>query len=98
MNRLGRSTALLLGVACAAYATAGSAADMTKAAPVVTMESTSQTAAYGSVNDFFNTNCPLTWYGITVYGTIDAGITWQSHGGALQRNVRCQPSVPYPEV
>src|SRR5215813_334361 len=26
------------------------------------------------------TNCQLTWYGITVYGTIDAGFGWQSHG------------------
>jgi len=30
--------------------------------------------------DFIDTNCQLTWYGITVYGTIDAGVGWQSHG------------------
>src|SRR5262245_26040621 len=30
--------------------------------------------------DFIETNCQLTWYGITVYGTIDAGFGWQSHG------------------
>src|SRR5262249_59930102 len=30
--------------------------------------------------DFIDTNCQLTWYGITVYGTIDAGFGWQSHG------------------
>jgi hypothetical protein len=30
--------------------------------------------------DFIETDCQLTWYGITVYGTIDAGVGWQSHG------------------
>src|SRR6266404_7920874 len=30
--------------------------------------------------DFIETDCQLTWYGITVYGTIDAGFGWQSHG------------------
>src|SRR5260370_28989338 len=29
---------------------------------------------------FIATNCQLTWQGITVYGTIDTGFGWQSHG------------------
>ena len=29
---------------------------------------------------FIDTDCQLTWQGITVYGTIDAGFGWQSHG------------------
>src|SRR3989440_6076961 len=29
---------------------------------------------------FIATDCQLTWHGITVYGTIDAGFGWQSHG------------------
>ncbi len=29
---------------------------------------------------FIFTNCQLTWQGITVYGAIDAGFGWQSHG------------------
>src|SRR6266576_3084454 len=29
---------------------------------------------------FISTDCQLTWKGITVYGTIDAGFGWQSHG------------------
>lgn len=33
-----------------------------------------------SISDFVTTNCPLTWYGITAYGTVDMGATWQSHG------------------
>ena len=30
--------------------------------------------------DFIETDCQLTRYGITVYGAIDAGAGWQSHG------------------
>jgi predicted porin len=30
--------------------------------------------------DFVATDCQLTWRGITVYGAIDAGFGWQSHG------------------
>ena len=37
-------------------------------------------APCSSVWDFVATACPLTWYGITVYGTIDVGGGWQSHG------------------
>ena len=33
--------------------------------------------------DFIETGCQLTWYGITVYGTIDAGVGWQSHGATF---------------
>ena len=29
---------------------------------------------------FIATDCQLTWRGITVYGAIDAGFGWQSHG------------------
>src|SRR4030088_3015822 len=29
---------------------------------------------------FIGTDCQLTWQGITVYGAIDAGFGWQSHG------------------
>jgi hypothetical protein len=30
--------------------------------------------------DFVATNCQLTWAGITIYGTIDAGVAYQTHG------------------
>lgn len=36
-----------------------------------------------SVSNFITTNCPLTWSGITAYGTVDMGGTWQSHGTAM---------------
>ena len=33
-----------------------------------------------SIREFLDTNCPLTWYGITVYGAYDIGLGWVSHG------------------
>src|SRR5690242_2111643 len=30
--------------------------------------------------DFVRTNCQLTWNGITVFGIVDMGFGWQSHG------------------
>ena len=32
------------------------------------------------VGEFFTTDCPLTWHGITLYGTYDLGVGWVSHG------------------
>lgn len=34
----------------------------------------------GSFKDFTTTDCPLTWHGITLYGTYDIGLGWVSHG------------------
>jgi len=33
-----------------------------------------------SVQEFFASDCPLTWYGITLYGSYDVGVGWVSHG------------------
>jgi predicted porin len=33
-----------------------------------------------SIHEFVATDCPLTWHGITLYGTYDVGIGWVSHG------------------
>jgi predicted porin len=33
-----------------------------------------------SGHEFATTDCTLTWHGITVYGTYDAGVGWVSHG------------------
>jgi hypothetical protein len=35
--------------------------------------------------DFIETDCQLTWYGITLYGVIDAGFTYQTHARRLIR-------------
>jgi predicted porin len=33
-----------------------------------------------SLKEFAATDCPLSWYGITIFGRYDAGIGWVSHG------------------
>ena len=33
-----------------------------------------------SFEEFIHTDCPLTWHGITLYGTYDIGVGWVSHG------------------
>ena len=72
---------MILGLAFAAYATAASADDIvTKAQPAASPAASSQPATCSSLEDFVVTACPLTWNGITVYGTIDGGVTWMSHG------------------
>jgi hypothetical protein len=45
----------------------------TKAPPAATTKALSQPATCSSLEDFVLTACPLTWNGITVYGTIDGG-------------------------
>ena len=42
--------------------------------------------ACASAYDFLMTACPLTWYGVTVYGTIDVGGTYQTHGTPFDPN------------
>jgi predicted porin len=37
------------------------------------------------VSEFFVTNCLLSWYGITVYGTVDTGGNYQTHGAPFNR-------------
>src|SRR5258708_37932810 len=83
-------------MACAAWLTAmtgsvlllatcsqASAADdimATKAPPAATMKALSQPATCSSLEDFVVTACPLTWYGITGYGTVGGGGTCLTHG------------------
>src|ERR1700730_6460780 len=67
-------------------AAAGAACDMAAwaadAAPTNPSPATTASAPKPCTGlwDFIDTNCQLTWQGITVYGTIDAGVGWQSHG------------------
>jgi predicted porin len=82
VKNLGVLTAIIFGLAGVAYATDASADDVmaTKAPPAVTTKALSQPTTCSSLEDFVVTACPLTWHGITAYGTIDAGVTWLSHG------------------
>src|ERR1700692_3966949 len=79
MKNVGVLASMIFGLVGAAYATAASADDImvTKAAPAAT---TKAPATCSTLEDFVVTSCPLTGNGITVYGTIDGGVTWLSHG------------------
>jgi predicted porin len=63
-----------------------SSIDAWAADPVSTKALSSPTESTGAPRpctgpwDFITTNCQLTWHGITVYGVVDAGFGWQSHG------------------
>ena len=43
--------------------------------------------------DFISTDCQLTWWGITLYGVVDAGFGYQTHGAPL--DTRSPPSSAY---
>ena len=65
------------GVLCAGDAWAADTMPA-KAAPTAAAASTPKPCTDGW--SFIATDCQLTWQGITVYGAIDAGFGWQSHG------------------
>src|SRR5262245_33642647 len=53
--------------------------------PVYAADPSSE-AGCSSFEEFIHTDCPLTWHGITLYGTYDVGFGWVSHG---------MPTSPY---
>jgi predicted porin len=81
-----------LSLAFAAAATVASA-DMVYAADMNAMVTKAPISyappppvACGSIYDFFLTSCPLSWYGVTFYGTVDVGGTYQTHGTPFDKN------------
>jgi predicted porin len=82
MPRIDIFAAVLLAVVGASNAVAVWAADLMplKAPPVA---AASDPKPCADAWEFIGTDCELTWQGITVYGTIDAGVGWQSHGAPL---------------
>src|SRR2546430_17480133 len=79
MTKLRISTGIVLAVAGTSCAVNVWAADVMpmKAPPAAAVSAPKLcTDAW----NFIATDCQLTWQGITVYGTIDAGVGWQSHG------------------
>ena len=77
MTKLGICTGIVLAVAGASWAVDVRAAEIT---PMKAPPAASAPKSCTGLWDFIDTNCQLTWQGITVYGTIDAGVGWQSHG------------------
>src|SRR3989442_7951420 len=97
MTKLGIFVATILAAAGAAsrveaWAADGAAgkASPAKASPA-TAASTPKTCT--GVWDFIETDCQLTWYGITIYGAIDAGFTYQTHGAPF--DARSPPGASY---
>ena len=86
-NRLIGSLVVCAAFAAGLLATAGQAlADgpMVTKAPAVS--SAAPSSACNSVWAFFVTDCPLSWYGVRFYGTIDTGAGYQTHGAPLDPN------------
>jgi len=54
--------------------------DAAHAAEETTPAAEASPAGCASEKEFFATDCPLTWHGITIYGTYDVGVGWVSHG------------------
>jgi predicted porin len=78
---------LLASTAAIALCSAAQAADLpvyTKAPPPL---APAPLVSCTSAVQFFVTDCPLTYYGITVYGTIDLGGGWESHGTPFNKNI-----------
>jgi predicted porin len=81
---------LIVAFAMAAVIVGGSAASAADMDAMVTKApiyyAPPAPAACGSAYDFFFTACPLSWYGVTFYGTVDLGGTYQTHGTPFDRN------------
>jgi predicted porin len=78
---------LLASTAAIALCGAAHAADLpvyTKAPP---LSSPPPLVSCTSAVQFIVTDCPLTYYGITVYGTIDMGVGYESHGAPFNKNI-----------
>jgi len=54
--------------------------DAAHAAAETTPAAQASPAACTSEHEFFASDCPLTWHGITLYGSYDIGVGWVSHG------------------
>src|SRR5262245_55243261 len=80
------------GAASGAWAAEPAATKAAPASPSATT-STSAPKTCTGVWDFIETNCQLTWYGITLYGAIDAGFGYQTHGAPL--DPRSPPGASY---
>jgi len=79
MAKLRISTGIVLVVAGASWMGDAWAADSQppKTAPAA---AASTPKACTDPWSFIATDCVLSWYGITVYGTVDIGVGWQTHG------------------
>ena len=82
MAKLGIFAAVILAAAGVCSAVEARAAD---AVPTGASAATAASAPKACTDgwSFIATNCQLTWQGITVFGIVDTGVGWQSHGAAF---------------
>jgi predicted porin len=81
MAKLTICAAFLLATVGALSATDARAADVVPAkAQVTPADVTAAPRPCADPADFITTNCQLTWHGITLFGIVDTGFGWQSHG------------------
>jgi predicted porin len=87
-----RALFLLAGIALGAslMSAPASAADMdamaTKAPPYAVAPAAVGPASCNSFAGFWLTDCQLLWAGVRLYGTVDVGGTYQTHGTPFDRN------------
>jgi predicted porin len=68
------------GHACLIVATLATGSALAQTAPSTSGTAPAAAEGCGSFAEFTTTACPLTWHGITIFGTYDAGFGWVSHG------------------
>ncbi len=85
---------LLTCTAMVAVTASARAADLPTAQPAPAAHS--PVSACTTVQDYVVNDCPLTWYGITLYGAIDVGVGWVSHGSPVN-GYNYEPLAEFPE-
>jgi predicted porin len=73
---------------CLIVATLASGSALAQTAPSEAAAAAAPSASdgCGSFKEFATTACPLSWHGITIFGTYDAGFGWVSHGLPVNPN------------
>lgn len=88
MNKFCLSAVLAAATVLAGASATSAMADsplLTKAPTIVLPAATGPTTCAG-VNEFFLTNCTLSWWGVTFYGTVDVGGNYSTHGTPFDPN------------
>jgi predicted porin len=78
---------LLASTAAIALGSAAHAADLQAYTKAPAMTPAPALVGCTSAVQFVVTDCPLTYYGITVYGTIDMGGGYETHGAPFNKNI-----------
>jgi predicted porin len=80
------ATTLCASAIAAAFLGSAGAADLPSIKPSTPPPTIGPTSCTDPVQ-FVTTDCALSWYGITFYGTVDLGVGWESHGVPLNNSI-----------